>query len=153
MGKRHPGTVQFEVWITPEASAAINRAAISLGVSRGRYMQQALAAGLDPGERDMDALLPEPTRCNVRYEHLQTPKVGYRGRWSRWVRVRCTVQNCVPMMLTRQGADAGFGSASSYARHLLAIAIKEDTGLTVPMPRGQENRSPLFNEGKINQDA
>lgn len=149
-GKRNPGTTQYEVWITREASDAANRAALGRGMTRGEYMQdaiwQAIARSTD---RERADLLPTPRRTNIRYQWHSDPKPGYKGRWSMWVRIRCTVANPVPMTLTRTAEERGFGSASALVRHHLAIAIKADTGLTVPMPPGRTSEN-LFG-GQINE--
>lgn len=138
MGGRNPGTVQFEVWVTREASDAINAAAEEKGITRGEYMQDAIWAGIESYvDEPRERLLPAPVHTNLRYQRLGQPKPGYKGRWSMWVRVRCTVSNQVPMWITRCGLMEGYGSASAYTRHLLAVAIKQDLGKTVPMPPGR----------------
>jgi hypothetical protein len=138
-GKRNPGTVQWEVWVTVEASNAINTAAKKLGITRGEYMQDALwrLLWVHTGKSRED-LLPTPVHTNHRFTHLAHPKPGYKGRWSMWVRVRCTVHNSVPMLLTRLATEQGLGSASEFTRRALALALKRDTGLTVPMPSGRK---------------
>lgn len=154
MGTRNPGTVQFEVWITREASDAINVSAQKLDITRGQYLQDAIWAALTMFEdniagRPRDYWLPVPVHTNVRYQRYERPKAGYKGRWSMWVRVRCTVNNAVPMRLTRTAERTGYGSGSALVRHYLAIAIKADTGKTVTMPPGRTSAN-LFG-GAINE--
>lgn len=151
-GTRSPATVQYEVWITPAASDAINLAAYDKQITRGRYMQEAIAEAIsDSAKRDLGFLLPPPRFTNRKAHWLDDPKPGYKGRWSMWVKVRCTVHNSVPMLLTRAAQRQGFGSGSALVRHYLALAIKEDTGLTVPMPPGR-GASNLFG-GKVNEEV
>lgn len=139
MGTRNPGTVQWEVWVTVEASDAINVSAQKLGMTRGEYMQDALWRLVwMHTERGRDDLFPKPVHTNRRYARLSNPKPGYKGRWSMWVRARCTVHNSVPMLLTRLAKEQGLGSASEFTRRALAIAIKRDTGKTVAMPSGRK---------------
>lgn len=150
-GKRSPDRTQFEVWITSEASEAINVSARKLGVTRGRYMQLAAWEAIKDSVagRSMDELLPEPVSTPTYSRHYANAKPGYKGRWSMWVRVRCTVMNPVLMMLTRAALESGHGSASALVRYHLAIAIKRDTGKTVPMPPPRSH-ADLFG-GKINE--
>lgn len=138
MGTRNPGTTQWEVWITREASDAINVSAQKLSMTRGEYIQDALWRLVwNQTDRSRDDLFPKPLRTNTRFQHLANPKAGYKGRWSMWVRARCTVHNSVPMLLTRLAREQDLGSASEYTRRALAIAIKRDTGKTVTMPPGR----------------
>lgn len=150
-GTRPADRTQFEVWVTREASEAINVSARKLDITRGRYMQLAIWEAIKDSvaSREMDVLLPCPITTAIYARHYADPKPGYKGRWAMWVRVRCTVHNSVPMRLTRLATQQGHGSASALVRHHLAIAIKRDTGKTVPMPNGRSS-SHLFG-GKINE--
>lgn len=150
MGARNPGTVQWEVWVTTEASDAINLAASRQKMTRGRYIQHALWAMVwMHTDKERDDLFPPPRHTNRRFRRLANPKPGYKGRWSMWVRARCTVHNSVPMLLTRLAKEQNLGSASEYTRLALAIAIKKDTGKTVKMPPGRKP-TDLFG-GTINE--
>lgn len=152
-GKRNPATVQWEVWVSRAASDALNVSAQKQGITRGEYIQNAIWRGVATlvAGREKDVLFPQPRHTNARFAHLANPAPGYKGRWSMWVRARCTVHNSVPMLLTRAAEQHGYGSASAYTRQLLAVAIKKDTGKTVPMPPGRTPAN-LFG-GKINEEV
>lgn len=151
-GKRPFHHTQFEVWITTEASKALNDSAAMHDLTRGEYVQNAIWEAIgDHTDKPRTELLPRPRSTALDAIRTAQPKPGYKGRWSMWVRARCTVHNSVPMILTRAAGEQGFGSASAYLRHHLAILIKTDTGKTVPMPKGR-SAADLFG-GKIHEEV
>lgn len=151
-GLRPMHHTQWEVWITREASTAINAAALQAGLTRGEYIQAALWQGVrDHTDRDRELLFPPPRQTTHRNARLANPRAGYKGRWAMWVRARCTVHNSVPMLLTRMSREHGLGSASEFTRQALVRAIQRDLGITVPMPPGRSS-SDLFG-GKINEEV
>lgn len=133
---KHPHHVQFEFWITHEASAAINEAAEQQDIPRGKYIQNAVWEALGH-EGDRTKLVPVFNGLNhrfIRYDHHQP---GYKGRWAMWVRGRTTVHRSVPYLLTRAASAQGFGSATALVRHHLVVAIQRDLHRTVVMPKGR----------------
>lgn len=152
-GKRSPRHSQFQFWVTHAASEAINEAAAKQGISRGEYIQNAIWDGIEDmwQPADKDWLLPTSYRVNRRFYRYDAHTPGHKGRWSMWVQARATVHNRVPLMLTKRAEEMGHGSATAYVRHCLALAIKRDTGKTVPMPKGR-TPSDLFG-GKINEEV
>lgn len=152
-GKRSPHHTQFQFWVTREASEAINAAARKKKTTRAEYLQDVIWDAIEdlwqPDDREW--LLPRPIWQNRRYVNYANHKPGYKGRWAMWVQARANVHNRVPLMLTKQATKLGHGSASAYVRHCLAIALKRDTGKTVPMPAGRTS-AHLFG-GKINEEV
>lgn len=141
---------QYEVWITREASIALNEAAAMYEISRGEYVQRVLWECIKEGAFEKrDHYLPRPVTISRNAYRLENPKPGYKGRWSMWVRARCTVHNSVPFMLTRIATQKEYGSATAYFRDVLAHHLHIDTGKVVTMPKGRSSEH-LFG-GQINE--
>jgi len=85
----------------PEASDAIICGSQNARITRGRYVQLAIWAAISPTDKEMDLLIPIPRQTTNGSKHLANPKSGHIGRWSMWVRARCTIHNSVPIACSR----------------------------------------------------
>lgn len=153
-GVRPRHHTQFEVWVTREASAAINEAAEKQDITRSQYIQNAIWDGIDGRLRPTDlddrlALLPVPRHTRRDLIRYAAHRPGYKGRWAMWVRARCTMHSSMPMILTWLSIEDGDGSASAFTRRLLSLAIERDLGRKVPMPSARKP-TDLFG-GKIHE--
>jgi len=85
----------------PEASDAINTAAKMRG-DHPRTLRPISDLGSHQPDRQGDGPThPHPAPNHQRVKHLASPKSGHIGRWSMWVRARCTIHNSVPIACSR----------------------------------------------------